>query len=229
MAIEMNDYVEFLRNSDLAPGVGVSAYTFIGVGVLVVVLSFLSCWASWTGNKCMTGTMAAIMVTILIAEIGVANIISRQKVSGEKIVEDALYKGMKNYGNNATREISKTWDKIQHTFKCCGVRSPANWTSAKFNQPNKKNAPDSCCTIVTPGCGQNKLANQVFPDLFQVGCLSKFYVFVTENAMRERVDGVGTGIIIFAVLIAYYLISLIAFCHSWLLLGKEDGKGKNVI
>jgi len=72
MAIEMGDYFDFLGTSDLAPGVGLSAYIFIGIGVLVTIIAFFGCCAACTDNACMMYTFASLMAIILIAEVGVA-------------------------------------------------------------------------------------------------------------------------------------------------------------
>lgn len=214
MAIKMKDYFDFLSTSDLAPGVGVSSYIFIGIGVLVAIISFLGCWGACTDNKCMMGTFATIMAIILIAEIGVAITILIYKGKAQGIVEDAMTKGLQNYGKNETEGVTRTLDKIQENFQCCGIKSPEDWKSTPFGEGPAFNAPDSCCVAgETQGCGAGKLV-QPFTGLNSDGCLSKFIEFVKDNAFL--VGGVGIGIIIIQ------LISVIAGCCLAKRMGKEE-------
>lgn len=211
MAIKMKDYFDFLSTSDLAPGVGVSSYIFIGIGVLVAIISFLGCWGACTDNKCMMGTFATIMAIILIAEIGVAITILIYKGKAQDIVEDAMKKGLQNYGKNETGGVQKTLDKIQEQFTCCGIKSPEDWLSTPFGETT--NAPDSCCKVESENCGVGQLVKP-FTNLNSAGCLSKFYGFVENNAFL--VGGVGIGIIIIQ------LISVIAGCCLAKRMGKEE-------
>jgi CD63 antigen len=214
MAIKMKDYFDFLSLSDLAPGVGVSSYVFIGVGLLIAIISFLGCWGACTDNKCMMGTFATIMAIILIAEIGVAITILIYKGKAQGIVEDAMTKGLQNYGKNETEGVTRTLDKIQEQFTCCGIKKPDDWLTTPFGAGPAFNAPDSCCVAgETQGCGAGKLV-QPFTDLNSDGCLTKFYDFVENNAFL--VGGVGIGIIIIQ------LISVIAGCCLAKRMGKEE-------
>lgn len=217
MAIKMKDYFDFLSTSELAPGVGVSSYIFIVVGVLVTIVSFLGCCAACTDNKCMMGSFAALMAVILIAEVGVAVTILMYKDKAKDVVSDAMIKGMENYGKTESGGVTKTWDEIQETFTCCGVTFPGDWANAtSFQGGDKDKAPDSCCDIKTPGCGANKLVNP-YTGLHQKGCLAEFYGFVKGNAFL--VGGVGIGIIV------VQLIAVIAGCC----LAKKMGDKENYV
>lgn len=200
MAINMKDYFDFLNLSDLAPQVGVSSYIFIVVGVVVTIIAFLGCCATCTDNKCMMGSFAALMVVILIAEVGVAVTILIYKNKAKEVVEDAMVKAMVNYGDADSEGVTKTWDEIQETFTCCGVTTPGNWVNAtKFQKGDKTLAPDSCCAPMSDGCGAGKL-QEPYTGLHTKGCLAEFYEYVKEHAFVA--GGVGIGIILVQLIVA---------------------------
>jgi len=150
----------------------------------------------------MMGTFATIMALILIAEIGVAVTIVIFKGQAYKVVEDAMTKGLNGYDQTGKEGVTAGWDKIQETFKCCGVTDSTDWTTSKaFN--NTQNAPDSCCNIESVGCGNN--ANTPpFTGLHAEGCLKKFAGFVESNVFL--VGGVGIAVIV------VQLLSVITGC-----------------
>jgi len=213
MAIEMGDYFDFLGTSDLAPGVGLSAYIFIGIGVLVTIIAFFGCCAACTDNACMMYTFASLMAIILIAEVGVAIAAFVFKGEATDFVSDAMRNGLKNYNNAEFQGVTKGWNSIQEQFECCGVDKPEDWANTTGLTPLGKTVPDSCCTNVATDCGQNKI-NPQQSGIYTDGCLDQFVQYVEDNIYL--IGGAGLGIAV------VQLIAVIAACC----LGKRM-KGDN--
>jgi len=218
MAIKMKDYFDFFATSDVEglENVGISAYVFIIVGVLVTIISFLGCCAACTDNKCMMGTFATLMALILIAEVGVAVTILIYKGKAYDVVSQVMVKGMDGYGMDGKDGVTKGWNEIQETFTCCGVNNPSEWSGKPFQKSDPTKAPDSCCIASTEGCGNGKLVKP-YTDLNQKGCLKEFEEFVGSNLIL--VGGVGLAIIF------VQLIAVITGCC----LAKKMGDKENYV
>lgn len=213
MAIKMGDYFDFLGTSDLAPGVGLSAYIFIGIGVLVTVIAFFGCCAACTDNSCMMYTFASLMAIILIAEVGVAIAAFVFKGEATDFVSDAMKNGLKNYGNAEYEGVNKGWDSIQEQFKCCGVDGPNDWANSTELEPIGTTVPDSCCTNAATNCGKEKLDPPI-SGIYTDGCLDQFVQYVENNIYLIGGAGIGIAVV--------QLIAVIAACC----LGKRM-KGDN--
>ena len=212
LALEMKEYgglLDDLKNTtDLQSKLAVPASIFIAVGVLVAITSFVGCCAVATENKCMMYSYAVIMTVLLIAEIAVVIVIMLYKEEADKVVKEAMKKGLETYSRD--ENLDKGWDEIQKQFKCCAMENAADWIDTHFQNKSQKtsethfNAPDSCCKMVTEGCGQNKLRTGDDKLNFK-GCLAKFNDFI--NGDLKIVGGVGIGMFV------VQLIMIIAACY----------------
>ena len=214
MAIKMKDYFDFFATSDVKglENVGLSSYVFIIVGVLVTVISFFGCCAACTDNKCMMGTFATLMGLILIAEVGVAVTLLVYKGQAKDVISEVMKKGMDGYGDPDKEGVTRGWDEIQETFTCCGVDKPDDWKNQPF-QTSVTDAPDSCCTVKSEGCGAGKLTSP-YTGLHNKGCLTEFEGFVENNLIL--VGGVGLAIIF------VQLIAVITGCCLAKKMGDKD-------
>ncbi|RWS20281.1 CD63 antigen-like protein [Leptotrombidium deliense] len=83
-----------------------------------------------------------------------------------KLTEENLSRIMKKYDfNSKTKHENIFVDKIQNTFKCCGVKSSRDWDT-KFNRRNNS-YPSSCCPKIVKNCDEM----QVWPKGYDDSCL----------------------------------------------------------
>ncbi|XP_055329206.1 CD63 antigen-like [Paramacrobiotus metropolitanus] len=98
-----------------------------------------------------------------------------------------------------TEEQAKLWDFVQHDFKCCGVKSYADWPTT---------IPDSCCRedIRKPGCA-NKRADIIRNCEAEIrnncpintkGCLVVAEDYLSQNI--GAIGGIGLGVAAFQIL-----------------------------
>ncbi|CAF1205205.1 unnamed protein product [Adineta ricciae] len=74
---------------------------------------------------------------------------------------------MADYVSTDLRKNSKSvMDTVQETYQCCGADQALNWATI-FS--DGKSTPDSCCHIVTPGCGNSSLVSQT--NIYIRGCV----------------------------------------------------------
>jgi len=201
MQVEMSDYLDFLGDQAVS-----TAIVMIVLGALLALITFLGCCGACTRNKCMMQTYGAILLLLLIAEIGTA--VAIYVYRGD--VQDLAHKGMtdtqKNY-LNADQPASKTsWDALQRDFECCGVDDYKKWSTVV--EPQKSNwVPDSCCKEEKENCGQDYREANIYTD----GCLSKFVDSIESEAGVAAGIGIGIGV--------FQLITVILAC----VLGKKMG------
>jgi len=198
MQVEMSKYLEFLDGQAVS-----TATVLIVIGALITLISFLGCCGSFTSNGCLMKTYGALLVILLIAEIGTAIAVYVFKGDIKTIVNDGMSKTMVNYGQEGFTAPKETWDTVQTAFSCCGISSSNDWQNVTALKPNDA-VPDSCCKELKDKCGYNKATS---PDdsIYQEGCLDKFENDINDNAGTAA--GIGVGIFV------VQLITIIAaFC-----------------
>lgn len=215
MAINMGDFLDFLGTSELAPGVGLSAYIFIAIGVIVTIIAFFGCCAACTDNRCMMYTFASIMAVILIAEVGVAITCFVFKGETDEFVKDAMVNGLKNYQKTGFEGVTKGWNKIQEKFECCGVDAPTDWSVNDISGANNKTVPDTCCLTNFVDCGKDAVDDP--KKIYMTGCFNYFETFVKDNIYYVGAGGIGIALI--------QLVAVIAACC----LGKKMGQERSYV
>jgi len=125
------------------------------VGVAIFVIAFFGCCGACKESPCMIYTYAAILIIILLAEIGagIAAFVLKGDLRNE--VEKNMKKGLENYGKEGHGGVNGTWDLVQRDLKCCGVSNYTDW--AGVGTFTEGQTPDSCCKKVPEvvGCGLN--------------------------------------------------------------------------
>ena len=95
----------------------------------------MGCCGAIKENKCMLYTYSTLLVLILLVEVGVGIAAFVLKGDLKNIVTTHMKEGIKS-GNDTS-----SWDRVQETFKCCGVEGKEDWKDAG------KQIPDSCCEV----------------------------------------------------------------------------------
>jgi len=104
-----------------------AAYIFIVVAVFVVILTFFGCCGAIKESKCMLGTYFTLILVMFIVMI--VGAVLGYSTSMNKL-EDALYKTQGRYKDNiegcdncndSVKAITKAWDEVQESLKCCGT------------------------------------------------------------------------------------------------------------
>ncbi|KAK7112463.1 CD63 antigen-like [Littorina saxatilis] len=133
--IKLVDYYDFFGNEYTGPGI-----LLIIVGVFIFLIAFFGCMGALKENYCLTMSFAVLLAVVFILMIagGIAAYVLRNEIENE--VTETLEKAQDNYGKPGHSGVTKTWDKLQREFECCGVNSSSEW-------PPKLNGsfPTSCC------------------------------------------------------------------------------------
>jgi len=172
--VKMDEYYDFFGKEYFGPGI-----LLIVVGVLIFLIAFFGCCGAYKENHCLTMTFAVCLAIIFVLEIagGIAGFVMRDQLEEE--VENVLTKAMKNYGGTGHDGVTKTWDKMQEEFACCGVTASSDWKN------NNMTVPSSCCKDESCNTSDD---NQINTD----GCATKL-----ENWLKDKVaiiGGVGIGL-----------------------------------
>ena len=77
----------------------------------------------------------------------------------------------RNYSDSNLIKSSKlTFGYIQQSFQCCGVERATDW---KNRSADPASTPDSCCKVITVGCGKGSLIKQ--DKIYSRGCAQLLY------------------------------------------------------
>ncbi|KAK2723914.1 hypothetical protein QYM36_002315 [Artemia franciscana] len=186
-----SQYLDFLGNELLS-----ASMLFIIVGIIIFFVTFFGCCGASKENSCMILTFACLLGIILVCGLagGIAAYVLRSDVG--TIVEMNMRKSMDVYSLSGHEGVTKTWDGLQHEFRCCGVAGFNDWGS--IDVMNKVNVPDSCCKTITQHCGENMItAPRPNDTIFTDGCAVKLQESIQSNA--GIIAGVGIGVAVIQV------------------------------
>jgi len=203
MQVEMSKYLDFLDNQAVS-----TAIVLIIIGALIALVAFLGCCGSCTSNACLMKTYGALLIILLIAEIGTAVAIYVFKGDVKDLVNTNMKSTLKNYGKEDFPAPTESWNLLQHNFKCCGVTKFGDWLDAE-ELKIKNSVPDSCCRSETVGCGEglaDKTTTQVEDKIYTNGCLSTFEDEIEGNVGIAAGIGVGIAVIQLITIIAAFCV-----------------------
>ncbi|KAM9751339.1 CD63 antigen [Menidia menidia] len=191
--VQMSLHSTFMIRDASASGAPI---LLIGVGVVIFFIAFFGCCGAWKENYCMITTFAVLLSLVIIAEIAaaIAGYVFRNKLS--TIVQDSLTDTINSY-KNGTKEFKASVDKMQESWKCCGVNSSTDW---KFFSTEGNTVPDSCCLNVTTNCGKGAMTDG--SKVYQKGCHDAMVAYLKENIQ---------WVIVAALVIAFLQIMGIVF------------------
>jgi CD63 antigen len=180
-------YLDFFGGS-----VNAAAIVLIVIGAIIFIIGFFGCCGAYKENYCMTMTFAVLLALIFILLIGagIGTYIKRDSV--HDLLQEKMEQSMDNFGKEDNKGVTKSWNMLQHEFKCCGVTNYTDWEGKQNVGPH--NVPDSCCTQADAkneeNCGKGQLDKPTH--IYRDGCLNK----LTELAVKNLVviGGVGIGL-----------------------------------
>lgn len=175
--IKLVDYYDFFGNEYTGPGI-----LLIVVGVFIFLIAFFGCMGALKENYCLTMSFAVLLAVVFIMMIagGIAAYVMRNDI--EKEVTTILTNAQGNYGLPDHAGVTKTWDKLQREFTCCGVKDPSEWLA------NNISYPVSCCKDESGDCSDPPTVNQIYDR----GCEQSFVDWLKDKV--AIIGGVGVGL-----------------------------------
>jgi len=198
-----------------------AAYIFIVVAVFVVILTFFGCCGAIKESKCMLGTYFTLILVMFIVMI--VGAVLGYSTSMNKL-QDALFKTQPRYKDNvdsctecddSVKAITKAWDEVQESLKCCGTYlSDKNnsWTIDQENINDGKAAypvtvdgktfvvPKSCCSHFDSSSTPTEEACRIDPFASKAnitGCFDKLDKTFQDNKSTFLITGVVIMVIMF--------------------------------
>lgn len=173
--VKLDDYYDFFGSEYFGPGI-----LLIVVGVFIFLIAFFGCCGAYKENHCLTMTFAVCLSLIFILEIagGIAGFVMRDQIEDE--VKHVLEDAMKNYNKDGHEGVTKTWNKLQEEFSCCGVNNASDWVSMA-----NTTIPESCCK-------EEKCTTTDNSKIFTTGCANEL-----EDWLKSKIaiiGGVGIGL-----------------------------------
>jgi len=134
------------------------ANLFIAVGCIVFFIAFLGCCGAVKENHCMMMTYSVLVGLLLVVELGAAFAAFALQDDAAKFLENGLSKSQHRFEYNTTGknesdvELTRSWNLMQHTLKCCGTHNFTDWGSILTKQGSNYSIPESCCIEDHEGC-----------------------------------------------------------------------------
>ena len=180
LALSMKVYLNFLEESlpEGEQNFSILNYSILILGFVLLMISFLGCYALCTEGKCLVRTFAVLLSFILLAQVALAVGVYIFKDDAYNVIEGGMREKLTDYQKGRNDNISRFWNKVQEQFTCCGIESPDDWKNDTI--------PDTCCQNERSTCKKTS------EDLHQTGCLKEFKEYVKENMLI--LGGIGVGI-----------------------------------
>lgn len=154
----------------------------VGVGVTIVVISFLGCCGALKENSCMLNAFLGLLLIILIAEVTVGYLALNNRGKVESAIHKSALDSLNATKSNDSKLLKESWADVQLTWHCCGVDGVDDYVRLKIPIPN------SCCKIVDSPQTDCTVANAN-----QKGCFNIMKDFAERNSL-----GIGVAAIIIA-------------------------------
>ncbi|RXN38092.1 tetraspanin-11-like isoform X1 [Labeo rohita] len=189
--VDKGEYLSLLASSTFA----VSAYILIVAGGLVMVTGFLGCCAVIREQRSCLSTYFSCLLLIFIIELvaGVLAYVYYQALSEE--LKQHLSKTMtENYAQPGKESITRSVDRLQQDFKCCGSNNSFDWVHSVYirsSAAEKRLVPDSCCKTITPQCGKRDHPSNIYK--VEGGCITKLEQFLADHLLIIGAVGIGVA------------------------------------
>ena len=216
----LEPYAEFLLNNDDDKLLSAAGYTLMGVGALMTVVYFLGCCGACSESTCMLYSFSALVVVLILAEIGVAIYLFAFTEHAREIVKAGLKESLANYNKSKRGEkLDYGWDRIQDDFDCCGIDNYTDWKNATFYKNQTIWIPVACCKDDT-SCLKDMVndevgVNKTIPNINQGGCYEVFEAWVESKVVVAGSIAIGVAVL--------HLIITIMACF----VGRKSGSKKN--
>lgn len=177
------NFSRYVNNSEHFNMLYTTAYIFIVVGVLIMVVGFLGCCGAMRESQCMLGIFFALLFIIfaILLGAGIFAVVAKDMV--KEVVNKALNEGVEHYFDEGSSQ-REFMNMVQNDFECCGA------TKGILDYPaDKVSTVEPCRRFITP-------------------CNDKLFKFVKDNLLI--IAGVAIGVAV--ILILGMIFSLILCC-----------------
>lgn len=220
---DKSSFISVLQAS--SSSLSVSAYIFIGVGAVTMVMGFLGCIGAVREIRCLLGLYFAFLLLILIAQVAAGVIFYLYMGQLKEEMGNIVLKLIQDYKEQPDNSLQDAWDYVQAQAECCGWVSFQNWTN-NMELMNRTNItfPCSCkkldddSRLVAKGfChaphNQTQSGNNLedWP-VYQEGCMEKVQEWLKENL--GVILGVCVGVAVVELLGMLLSICLCRHVHS---------------
>lgn len=196
----------------------ISTYNFvtaaniaIAAGAIVLIVAFLGCCGAIKEIKVMLLAFFILLVLIFILEITAGSLayVKRNELE-DKLHADFNVSIIEKYEQPGEEAITKSIDKFQGVFQCCGFSNFMDWKYSKYYD-DTGNLPKSCCRDANSKECPKSLKQE---DYFLIGCFPEVKEFLKDNLLY-----IGACGIVFA------LVQVLGMIFSMMLYCSIDSNG----
>ncbi|XP_052448948.1 leukocyte surface antigen CD53 [Carassius gibelio] len=167
------------------------ANTLFITGIIITCVSFLGFLGALKENRCLLISFFILLFILMLAELAAACLLLMYETQIDSFINEDLNKGLQSSINNRktpNTTIDDDWDKVQRTFKCCGISNHTQWG-----------------TIVPESCNNPEKNPQYWPD----GCFTKL-----KDTFEKNLLNTGVGVIVICIIeVLGMCFTMTLFCH----------------
>nr|ACO10573.1 Tetraspanin-4 [Caligus rogercresseyi] len=168
---KMDSYFDFEGNSYFA-----GSFVIIGIGVIILIISFFGCCGMCVENACMLKTLGFFLFLLILTGIGVVISYFFYKDTFQKVIVENMIGDMNKHGKPEYEQVTKEWNHLQIDFSCCGTHSYTDWFNSTYAR-----IPDSCCKTPADGCAKDINIDSDPSAIYTEGCIKGFDRLVSDN------------------------------------------------
>ncbi|XP_056313808.1 leukocyte surface antigen CD53 [Danio aesculapii] len=163
------------------------ANTLFITGIIITCVSFLGFLGALKENRCLLISFFILLFILMLAELAAACLMLMYESKIESFITTDLEAGLKqSIENRKQHNTTDDWDKVQETFKCCGIQNATDW---------KGSVPQSCNISGT--------------SYWHKGCFKSL-----KDSFEANLLSTGIGVIIVCIIeVLGMCFSMTLFCH----------------
>jgi CD63 antigen len=150
--------------------------------VIIGVVSLFGCCGVIRESRCCLILFSGLLFIVVIGEIAAGIYVFSTKTEIANELQTRMTTTMRDY--NQTETATRSWNVLQHDFRCCGVKNATDWVPVLGNQ-----LPESCCREIEVG------TPCTLKDASKEGCYSRFAQFTQSKSVTLAFIVIGVGIV----------------------------------
>ncbi|CAL8248361.1 unnamed protein product [Merluccius merluccius] len=171
------------------------ANTLVVTGTIACCVCYVGVFGAMKENRCMLIMFFLLLFTLMLVELAMGIVFLVYHMNIDSYLESDLMgslEAVRHTPPETNQTLRKDFDDLQYLFKCCGVRSEADWEG---------NAPASCCS-------QDECDSPPY-DTWSEGCLPKL-----RNWFSHNFRSTGAGVVALVIIqLASMCFTVPLFCH----------------
>lgn len=154
--VDSSSFQDLVNREDGMLSIFTAVWLIFSIGIALFLLGLMGCYGSSKENRILLAIYFFLIFVVFIVEIiaAILAFVFYPEVQRVAVGSTEKYglQMLQSFGNKTeldrmiSQDITKYWDQIQSTIKCCGYTDVDNWTNQTFYNSTLNKYPPSCCS-----------------------------------------------------------------------------------